>query len=62
MIQLASRAVWVQQGKWDTNLAYLFPEGEQIGDALCRLEQICWVRKKVSYPAYLAVFHNHFSR
>lgn len=38
------RAAWVLHDQWDTNLAYLFREGEQIGDSVW-LEQNCWVRK-----------------
>lgn len=38
------RTVWVLHGEWDTNRAYLFQEGEQIGGSVW-LEQDCCVRK-----------------
>ena len=28
------RPVWILRGQWDTSLAYLFQEGEQIGDSV----------------------------
>lgn len=50
------RAVWVLHDQWDTKLAYLFQEGEEIAGSLW-LEQDCWVRKncQIQYTCRVSI-------